>query len=244
MSKLTTSQQELADLLLNTKTHAKVRRRKQNPDGTVEFYYVIRDTSPIDFRIDPSEFAFVHHEKNPQAPLSPNIVNLRNLPESLNKKIVQVLAEIKFKQIPDVCTGIPNAAIPYAKEFSKETGIPYVEIFKKDDNPAKPRILTADNAPKGGGETLLIVDDVITKGASKFRAFKVAEDLGYKVLGLIVLVDRDEGGKEVIEKAGYQFYAPFTLKELLDYYLEKKMITKKLYKESVDYLKFSKLFNG
>lgn len=240
MSKLTKSQQELADLLLKTKTHAKVRRRKQNPDGTVQFIYVIRDTSPIDFRVDPSEFAFVHHEKYPQAPLSPNIVNLRNLPENLNRKIAECMAEIPLKELPKFCTGIPNAAIPYAKEFASVTQIPYITIFEKDDKPGSPRILPADNAPKGNGKTLLVIDDVITKGESKLRAFKAAEELGYKVIGLVVLVDRDEGGKEIIEQAGYKFYAPFKLKVLFDYYLEKNMITRDQYQESVDYLSESK----
>lgn len=242
MFKLTKLQAELADMLFSTKTKAKVRRRKQNPDNTYEFYYVIRDTSPVDFRIDPSEFAFVHHEKDPKAPLSPIIINLRNLPNNLVFKIASVLAEVKLKQKPEFCTGIPNAAIPFAKEFSKISKIPYVEIFEKDDNPGSPRILPAKNAPRGNGKTLLIVDDVITKGASKFRSFKVAEELGYRVLGLIVLVDRGEGGKETIEKADYQFYAPFQLSTLLKYYLSKGTIDQKRYNEAMEYIEISKTF--
>lgn len=242
MSNLSKSQKDLADLLFNTKTHAKVRRRKKLPDGTYEFYYVVRDTSPIDFREDPSEFAFVHHEANPTAPLSPLIVNLRKMPESLNMKIAQCMAQIELKQKPDFCTGIPNAAIPYAKDYSKVTGIPYLTLFEKDDKPGSPRILPAKDAPVGNGKTLLIIDDVITKGASKFRAFKVAEDLGHKVLGLIVLVDRGEGGREMIEKAGFKFYAPLNLNDLLNYYLSKKMITQDLYDETIEYLNQSKNF--
>ena len=240
MSNLTKSQQELADLLLNTKIEAKVRRRKQNDDGSYEFYHIIRNTSPVDFRVDPSEFAFVHHEKNPEAPLSPIIINLRNLPSNLITKIASVLSEEPLKQTPQVCTGIPNAAIPFAKEFSKITKIPYVTIFEKDDNPGKPRILPAKGTPRGNGKTLLIVDDVVTKGASKFRAFQVAEELGYKVVGLLVLVDRDEGGKETIENAGYEFYAPIKLIQLLKYYLNKGSINQKRYNEIIEYLEFSK----
>lgn len=242
MSSLTRSQQQLADMLFNTKTKAKVRRRKQNSKGSYEFYYVVRDTSPVDFRVDPSEFAFVHHEKNPTAPLSPIIINLRNLPTRLVTKIASALTEVKLKQTPDFCTGIPNAAIPFAKEFSKISKIPYVEIFEKDDNPGSPRILAAKKAPNGRGKTLLIIDDVITKGASKFRAFKVAEELKYKVLGLIVLVDRGEGGKETIEEAGYQFYAPIKLSQLLQYYLLKGTIDQKRYDDVMEYIKLSKDF--
>lgn len=240
MSELSTSQQELADLLLNTKTHTKVRRRRKNPDGTYELYYVTRDTSPLDFKESEEEFAFVHHEQNPAAPLSPVKVNLRKMPESLNLKIAHCMAEIELKEKPDVCTGIPNAAIPYAQDYAKVTGIHYIKLFEKDDAPGSPRILPAEDAPKDNGKTVLIIDDVITKGASKFRAFKVAEDLGYKVLGLIVLIDRGEGGKEMIEEAGYEFYAPLKLQDLLDYYLNKKMISQSLYNETMKYLKQSK----
>lgn len=240
MSDLTKSQQELADLLINTKIEAKVRRRKQNPDGSFIFFYVVRKTSPLDFRVVPEEFAFVHHEKNPTAPLSPIIINLRNLPPTLITKIALTLAQVKLKQKPDFCTGIPNAAIPFAKEFSRISKIPYVTIFEKDDNPGKPRILPAKEAPNSNGKTLLIVDDVITKGASKFRAFQVAEQLGYKVLGLLVLVDRDEGGKETIKQAGYQFYAPIGLTQLLKYYRDRGRIDEKRYHEVVEYLKISK----
>lgn len=240
MSDLTLDQQKLADMLIETKTQAKVRRRKQNPDGSYEFFHIIRKTSPVDFSIDSSEFAFVYHEKNPSAPLSPIIINLRNLPENLVTRIAAVLAEVKLKQTPQFCTGIPNAATSFAKEYSKLAKIPYVTIFEKDDNPGKPRILPAKNAPKGNGKTLLIVDDVITKGASKFRAFQVAEELGYKIVGLLVLVDRDEGGRETLEKAGYNFYAPISLLDLLKYCLDKAKINMKQYKEVIKYLEFSK----
>ncbi len=237
---LTKSQQELADLLISTKTHAKVRRRKIGADGKAEFFHLVRDTSPIDFRISEEEFAFVYHESNPTAPLSPIIVNLRKMPEELNMKIAECMAEMDLKEKPDFCTGIPNAAIPYAQDYSKVTGIPYVTLFEKDDKPGSPRILPAADAPRGEGKTLLVIDDVITKGESKFRAFKVAEELGYKVLGLIVLVDRGEGGKKMIEDAGYHFYAPLNLQDLLDYYLEKGKIDQGLYDETVEYLSTSK----
>jgi uridine monophosphate synthetase len=162
------------------------------------------------------------------------------MPDSLNMKIAQCMAEIELKNKPDVCTGIPNAAIPYAQDYSEVTGIPYVRLFEKDDSPSSPRILPAPEAEKGNGKTVLIIDDVITKGASKFRAFKVAEELGYKVLGLIVLIDRGEGGKEMIEEAGYEFYAPLNLQDLLDYYLDKKMISQDLYNETMEYLEQSR----
>lgn len=240
MNTLAKSQQELAGLLLTTNTHAKVRRRKQNKDGTYEFYHVMRDTHPIDFRITEEEFAFVHHTKTPEAPLSPIIVNLRNLPKELHRKIAETLAEIPFDATADFCTGIPNAAIPFATEFSKVSGVPYVTLFEKDDTPGKPHILPAKKAPKGKGNTLFIIDDLVTKAGSKLDAAKVAEQLGYNVIGIVVLIDREQGGVEIIKKAGYTLYYALKLTDILKHYLKKKMITKQQFDESTTYLENSR----
>jgi uridine monophosphate synthetase len=240
MSDLTKLQKELADLLISTKTQAKVRRRKQNSEGSFEFYHIVRDTSPFDFRVDPEEFVFKHHEATPEAPLSPMYLNLRNLPEVIVNKIAEVMNEVSLEEIPDVCTGIPNAAVPYAKKFSEISQIPYVTIFDKDDSPAHHQILPHKEAPSGNGKKMLLVDDLITKGGSKFEAIDVAEKLGYKVTGLLVLIDRGEGGTQLIEEKGYKVYAAFTLQQLLDYYLESEKITKEQFDEVQEYLKKSR----
>lgn len=233
-------QKHLADLLFKTKTKAKVRRRKKNSDGSFDFYLIERDTSPIDFRVDPGEFVFKHHEQFPDAPLSPMYINLRNLPGSLNLEIGKAIARIPLDQTPEVCAGIPKAAIPYTKVFSEESGIPSIEIFAKEDGEAKRSIVPLPKAPKGEGRKLIIIDDLITRAASKLEAIKIAEDLGYKVLGVAVLVDREEGGREELESHGYKLYAYLKLSELLNYYLEENMITKEQYLEAQEYLNSSR----
>jgi len=64
------------------------------------------------------------------------------------------------------------------------------------------------------GMTAVVVEDVVTTGTSALRAAKVLEDADVTVLKIIALVDREEGGKENIEKEGYQFEAFFTLEEI------------------------------
>lgn len=240
MSNLTKTQQELADLLYTTKTHAKVRRRKQNPDGSYEFYHVMRDTHPVDFRVTEEEFAFVHHKTNPSAPLSPIIVNLRSLPDELVNKIAEVLSEVTLDEQPDFCTGIPNAGISFAKRFAEITKIPYRTIFEKDDNPSKPQVLPAKDAENGNGKKMLIIDDLITKAGSKVMAIEVAEKLGYTIAGVLVLVDREQGGVEAMKKAGYKLFTALKLTDLLQYYLEKRMISDEQFDETKAYLENSK----
>lgn len=237
---LNKSQQKLADLLFNTKTQAKVRRRKQNPDGSYEFFLTTRDTSPVDFRVDEGEFVFKHHEQFPGAPLSPMYINLRSLPQNLVDKIGDLMGEIKFDEQADVCAPIPKAANPLAESFSKKTGIPMIQIFDKEETTEKRRIIPLKEAPNGEGKKLLIIDDLITKAASKIEAIKVAEDLGYQVIGVVVLIDREEGGSEQLSKLGYKLYSAVSLLDLLNYYVEKQLITQDQFNETMKYLEQSK----
>ena len=56
-----------------------------------------------------------------------------------------------------------------------------------------------------------IVEDVVTTGKSLLEAIGQAERMGCNVTNAIVLVDRNEGGKEAVERRGYKFWALFTI---------------------------------
>jgi orotate phosphoribosyltransferase len=64
------------------------------------------------------------------------------------------------------------------------------------------------------GTRVIIVDDVCTTGDSILKAAEKAEAAGYEVAAAFCVVDREEGGTELIAKR-YPFYPLFTAKELL-----------------------------
>jgi orotate phosphoribosyltransferase len=65
------------------------------------------------------------------------------------------------------------------------------------------------------GSRVIIVEDVVTSGGSSLKAIKRAEEEGMRVLGVVTLVDREEGGRENIEKHGYWLKAIFTKTNIL-----------------------------
>lgn len=65
------------------------------------------------------------------------------------------------------------------------------------------------------GARVVIVEDVVTSGGSSLKAIKRAEEEGMTVLGVVTLVDREEGGRENIEQAGYWLKAIFTKSDIL-----------------------------
>lgn len=64
------------------------------------------------------------------------------------------------------------------------------------------------------GDEVIVVDDVITTGGSTLKAIDAIEAEGGKVVAALVLVDREEGGREAIESRGVPVYALFTRKNI------------------------------
>jgi orotate phosphoribosyltransferase len=64
------------------------------------------------------------------------------------------------------------------------------------------------------GKRVAIVDDVCTTGGSTVEAIEAAEREGCQVIAVISLVDREEGGSELL-RAKYNYRSVFTARELL-----------------------------
>lgn len=60
------------------------------------------------------------------------------------------------------------------------------------------------------GSRVVIVEDVTTTGGSSMKAVERAEQEGLVVLGIVTLVDREEGARENIEGQGQLFKSVFT----------------------------------
>ena len=64
------------------------------------------------------------------------------------------------------------------------------------------------------GTPVVIVEDVITTGGSAHEAIVAVESAGGQVLGVLAVVDREEGGRASLERAGYAVEALVTASEL------------------------------
>lgn len=65
------------------------------------------------------------------------------------------------------------------------------------------------------GSRVLVVEDVITSGESALRAVRAVREAGARVIGVLAVVDREEGGRARIEAQGHVVAALFTAAELL-----------------------------
>lgn len=94
--------------------------------------------------------------------------------------------------------------------------IAYAISYASAQTPHSVRAFTVRKEPKAHGagrqvegpfqegDRVVIIEDVITTGASALKAAEVLRAHGAAVLGVLALVDREEGGKEAIQAAGYR----------------------------------------
>jgi len=68
--------------------------------------------------------------------------------------------------------------------------------------------------PYREGDSLVIVEDVVTTGGSSLLAIERCEAVGLKVERVLAIVDRLEGGREAFENRGYQLETLMTVRDL------------------------------
>lgn len=66
------------------------------------------------------------------------------------------------------------------------------------------------------GDRVVVIEDVITSGGSALQACRAVEAEGGEVLAVLALLDREAGGREAIEEAGYRVLSLLRLSEVLD----------------------------
>jgi len=168
--------------------------------------------------------------------LSPIYIDLRILASHPNT-LRNVASELIRMEKPlhfDRIAGIPYAAISIATAISLLSNYPMVYPRKEQKGYGTKRQIEGEFRE---GETVLVYDDLITKGTSKFEAIAPLEEAGLKVYDIAVLVDREQGGKEALGKKGYNLHSVFTMSQILDTLLKGGKITQEQFESTSEYFK-------
>ena len=63
---------------------------------------------------------------------------------------------------------------------------------------------------------MVLIDDIITDGASKLEAIQPLEEAGLVVKDLVILIDREQGGRELLAARGYALHSVLTISQCFD----------------------------
>lgn len=129
---------------------------------------------------------------------------LRNIAKALWDKVKHLK--------PSLLCGVPYTALPMATAISLEQEIPMLMCRKESkDYGTKKQI----EGIYQSGQDCLIIEDVVTTGDSVLQIAELLKNQGLQVKNIVVLVDRQQGGKEALMAAGYQLHTIYTLDEII-----------------------------
>jgi uridine monophosphate synthetase len=86
----------------------------------------------------------------------------------------------------------------------------------------------------------VLIDDIITDGASKLEAIAPLEEAGLVVKDLVILVDREQGGRELLAARGYALHAVLTISQCFDEGERSGLAPTDLVRRSREFLKTSR----
>lgn len=121
----------------------------------------------------------------------------------------------------DLVCGVPYTALPIATCLSLDYDVPMVmRRREKKDYGTKQMIEGVFKT----GQRCLIVEDVITTGGSIIETADELEEVGLEIQDVVVLIDREQGGRANLEKK-FRVHTVLTLSEILNSLLESTLLS-------------------
>ncbi|MCU1636064.1 MAG: orotate phosphoribosyltransferase [Cryobacterium sp.] len=146
-------------------------------------------------------------------------VDLRRV--SLDHRVAPLIGQVMLDliaQVPDVSAvgGMTMGADPVAAAVLHQgaaRGAAYdafvVRKAPKDHGRGK-----QVEGPDLAGKRVIVLEDTSTTGGSPLAAIEALLKVGAEIAGVAVVVDRNTGAREVIEAAGYSYFAALGLEDL------------------------------
>ena len=146
---------------------------------------------------------------------SPFYIDLRVVishPEVL-AEVGRLMAAAVARCRADRIAGIPYAGLPLAVAASLAGGFPLIYPRREEKAYGTRRRIEGTFHP---GERVVVIDDIVTDGASKLEAIAPLEAAGLVIEDLLVLIDREQGARERLGQKGYRLHAVLTISACFD----------------------------
>lgn len=141
------------------------------------------------------------------------------------------MREPRFRPF-DLVAGVPYGGLHLATAFSLASDVPMIYGI--------PGIREEQSKIEGRfkeGESVLIIDDLMTTGGSLIETLTILKDAGLQVRDAIVLVDRGQGGVERLRRYGLHLVPVLNLTQMLNFYMSRGMIVEADFKRSLEYVR-------
>jgi uridine monophosphate synthetase len=169
---------------------------------------------------------------------SPIYLDLRRLPgdpAALRRaaaEYARLLRPLAFDRI----AGLPYAALPIAAAVALHGGWPLVYPRKETKDYGTKSVV---EGPYEAGERVVVLDDLITTGLSKFEGIEKLRAAGLEVADVVVLVERGGSAAAALGERGLRLHAVFGLPDLLAHWQAAGAVSAEQVRAVLDFLQGS-----
>lgn len=151
--------------------------------------------------------------------------------------IANALARIVANEIGkgkvDKIMGVPTAGVPFATLVSQKLAIPMLYYRKERKEHGVRKKVEGDMERN---DRIVMIDDLITTGQSVIEAATAAREQGGIVSELVVLLDREQKGKDYLRLQNIEPHVLFNISEAFDWLREVELLSAADYQTIMAYI--------